>query len=138
MSDTWPPTVRRLLTVAAVVVTVEALAVIALAVADLGSIDGGRVAIGVGVAVFFLLYGGTQLVAAVLLLRGRYGARGPIVATQMLQLLIAWSLRDVDGDALAIRYLPLGAGLAALVVLVCVLAPPVNRAIVAREAGEGA
>lgn len=138
MSDSWPPTVRRLLTVAAALVTVEALAVIALAVADLGSIDGGRVAIGVGVAIFFLLYGGTQLVAAVLLLRGRYGARGPIVATQLLQLLIAWSLRDVDGDVLAIRYLPFGAGLVALVVLVCVLAPPVNRAIVEREASEGA
>lgn len=138
MSDSWPPTVRRLLAVAAVVVVLEALAVIALAVADLASIDGGRVAIGVGVAIFFLLYGGTQLVAAVLLLRGRYGARGPIVMTQLLQLLIAWSLRDVDGDVLAIRYLPLGAGLAALVVLVCVLAPPVNRAIVEREATEGA
>lgn len=138
MSDTWPPTVRRLLTVAAAVVTVEALAVIALAVADLASIDGGRVAVGVGVAVFFLLYGGTQLAAAVLLLRGRYGARGPIVMTQLLQLLIAWSLRDVDGDVLAIRYLPLGAGVAALVVLVCVLAPPVNRAIVERAATEGA
>lgn len=138
MSDPWPPNVRRLLLVAAVVVTVEALAVIALAVADLASIDGGRVAVGVGVAVFFLVYGGTQLVAAVLLLRGRYGARGPIVATQLVQLLIAWSLRDVDGDVLAIRHLPLGAGLAALVVLVCVLAPPVNRAIVARESTEGA
>ena len=138
MSDSWPPNVRRLLTVAAAVVTLEGLAVIALAVADLASIDGGRVAIGVGVAIFFLLYGGTQLVASVLLLRGRYGARGPIVATQLLQLLIAWSLRDVDADALAIRYLPLGAGVAALVVLVCVLAPPVNRAIVEREASEGA
>ncbi|MEG9226502.1 hypothetical protein [Aeromicrobium sp. Sec7.5] len=137
MSDTWPPTVRRLLTVAAAVVTVEALAVIALAVADLGSINGERVAVGVGVAVFFLLYGGTQLVAAVLLLRGRHGARGPIVMTQLLQLLIAWSLRNVDGDVLAVRYLPLGAGLAALVVLVCVLAPPVNRAIVERAASEG-
>ena len=138
MSDPWPPNVRRLLLVAAVVVTLEALAVIALAVADLASIDGGRVAVGVGVAVFFLVYGGTQLVAAVLLLRGRYGARGPIVATQLLQLLIAWSLRDVDGDLLAIRHLPLGAGLAALVVLVCVLAPPVNRLIAARESTEGA
>ena len=87
MSDPWPPNVRRLLLVAAAVVTLEALAVIALAVADLASIDGGRVAVGVGVAVFFLVYGGTQLVAAVLLLRGRYGARGPIVATQLLQLL---------------------------------------------------
>ena len=138
MSDPWPPNVRRLLLVAAVVVTLEALGVIAFAVADLASIDGGRVAVGVGVAVFFLFYGGTQLVAVVLLLRGRYGARGPIVATQLLQLLIAWSLRDVDGDALAIRHLPLGAGLAALVVLVCVLAPPVNRAIAARESTEGA
>ncbi|MDF1703944.1 MAG: hypothetical protein P1U38_04160 [Aeromicrobium sp.] len=137
MSESWSPTVRRLLAVAAVVVTLEAAAVIALAVADLASIDGGRIAIGVGVAVFFLLYGGMQLVAAVLLLRGRAGARGPIVATQLLQLLIAWSLRDVDADVLVIRHLPLGAGLAAILVLVCVLAPPVNRAIAEREATDG-
>ena len=48
---------------------------IALAVADLGSIDGGRVAIGVGVAIFFLLYGAFAIVEFILL--RRYVIKGP-------------------------------------------------------------
>ncbi len=134
MSQPWPPTVRRLLLVAAFVVAIEALAVIGLAVADLGSIDDGRIALGVGVALFLLLYGGAQLLSAVLLLRGRGGARGPIIASQLVQLGIAWNLRGVDPDVLVVPRLALLVALAAVVVLVCVLAPPVNRAVMEREA----
>ncbi len=120
------------------VVAVEALALIALAVADLASLTSSRVAIGVGVAVFLIVYGGTQLVAAVLLLRGRWGARGPIIASQLVQLGIAWNLRDVDPDVLVVPRLALLVALAAVVVLVCVLAPPVNRSVMEREAAEAA
>ncbi|MFT4299167.1 MAG: hypothetical protein QM597_06000 [Aeromicrobium sp.] len=133
MEYSWPAAVRRLLLIAAVLVGVEALAVIGLALADLASLDGGRIAVGVGSALFLLLYGGAQLAAAVLLVRGRAGARGPIVASQLVQLGIAWSLRGVDADALAVSGLPWILAATAVAVLACVLAPAVNRAMLARE-----
>ncbi|GAA1725739.1 hypothetical protein [Aeromicrobium alkaliterrae] len=138
MSNPWPPTARRFLTVAALVVALEAFAVIAFAVVELSSLDSGRLGVGVSSAVFFVAYGALQLTAGVLLLRGRTGARGPIVATQLLQLGIAWNLRGADPDTVVVPNLALLVALAAGVVLVCVLAPPVNRSIMEREAAEAA
>ena len=136
MSVSWQPGARRLLIVAAAVVTIEAVVLIGLALADLLSLDSSRVTIGVGVAAFLLVYGGSLLVAMAMMLRGRWGARGPLVASQLVQLGIAWNLRGVDPDTLVVPRLSLLVALAAVVVLVCLLASPVTAAIVAAEEAE--
>ncbi len=127
---------RRLLTVATVVVTIEAAAAIAVAVLDLASLDESRLGLGVGVAIFLVVYGGAQWIAALLLRQGRWGARGPVVASQFIQLGIAWNLRGVNDEALVVPHLSLWVAGAALLVLGCVLAAPVTRAIVDAEAAE--
>lgn len=111
-----------LLLVAAVVVLVEALAYTVLAALDLADLSSERVGSGLGVALVLVLYGLGQLVAMRLLLRGVAAARSPLVVTQILQVLVATSLRDQAGLALAV-------GLPAVVVLICLLAPPVTRAL---------
>ncbi|MFT4188032.1 MAG: hypothetical protein QM621_05570 [Aeromicrobium sp.] len=132
----WPPAVRLLLLIACLIVVVEGLAFIVFAVADLVSIGSDTLGVGLSAAVFFLFYGGAQLVAAAMLLRGRTGARGLLVASQLLHLGLAWSLRDAAAGQLVVPGLPLiVAGLAA-VVLACLLAPSVNRAVIEVETSE--
>ena len=95
---------------------------IVLAVLNLRDIDTARLASGLGVAVVLAGYGAAHLVAIRLLLKGHATARSPVVVTQILQGLVATSLRDSPGLALAV-------GLPAVVVLGCVLSPPVSRAL---------
>lgn len=122
------PAARISLGVAGLVVTVEALALLALVVADLAGLDAARIAIGVGVAVFLGAYGLGQLLAVILLLRGRSGARGPLVMTQLIQLGLAWNLRGADTGDLEVPNLGAVLAGAAFVALVGLLSPPVNRA----------
>ena len=73
-------------------------------------------------------YGLGQAWAAVLLLKHRIGARGPLVATQLIQLGLAWNSRDSEIEWLS----PLLA-VSAVVALVGLLAPSTTRALVAAE-----
>jgi hypothetical protein len=76
---------------AAIVVAVEALALVAVGVAELFNIDSDRVALGVTNVVFFMLYGGVLLLSARALAAARSWSRSPIVLTQLIQLGVAWS-----------------------------------------------
>ncbi|MFP5282378.1 MAG: hypothetical protein ACLGIF_02895 [Actinomycetes bacterium] len=74
--------------------------------------------VALGSGLLALAYGAVLLLVGRGVLRGRRWARGPGVATQLLQLLTAWSVREGSGA------LPVAAvAVAALVTLVCLLLP---------------
>lgn len=114
---------------AAVVVGAQALALIALALADLLNLESDRVGLGLGVAVVFLFLGVGLLAAAVMLQRGRGGARGPLVVAQLISLGLAWNLRGAEGPAAGPAWLPAVLAISAGVALGCLIAPPVNAAL---------
>ncbi|MGJ9421092.1 hypothetical protein [Aeromicrobium sp. CF3.5] len=115
-------TARALVLVAGLIISVEAIAYLSLAALDLRDSGSGRLSSGIGVAVILIAYGVAQLVAVRFLLRGAAAARSPLVVTQVLQLLVATGLRDSSTLALSVA-------VPAVVVLACVLAPPVTRAV---------
>lgn len=100
----------------------EALLYVVLAVLDLRDIASDRLGSGIAVAVILAGYGTAQIVAIRLLLQGYAVARSPLVVTQILQGLVATNLRDNPPLALAVT-------IPAVIVLGCVLAPPVTRAL---------
>lgn len=119
-----PKSARILLGIAAVVVAVESLAYVVLAVLDLADVSSERLGLGVGAGILLGIYGVGQLFAAWRVLQGESWARSPLVVTHLIQLLLAWNLRNEDSPWLAILM-----GGCAVVVLGCLLAPPVTRAL---------
>ena len=115
---------RTLLTIAGLVVAVEALAYVVLAVLDLANVSSERLGLGVGAGILLGVYGAGQLFAAWRVTRGEAWARSPLVVTHLIQLLLAWNLRDGDS-----RWLAILMAVCAVVVLGCLLSPPVNRAL---------
>lgn len=120
-----PPTgsARRLLSVAGLIVSAEALGLLALAVAEASVIDPGRVGLGVSTAVFFGFFGVVLLFAVSRVLKGHSWARGLLVFTQLIQLLLSYNFR---GD---VWWIPTLLAVSALVALACLVAPPVTRAL---------
>jgi ribose 1,5-bisphosphokinase PhnN len=110
------------LLLAALVTLLEGLALVALAVAELADTTAGRVGLALSTAAFFAALGGGLVACAWGLAHLRSWARGPVVAIQLLLGLTALSLREAAA-------LSAGLGLAAVVVLVCVLSPPAVRAL---------
>jgi hypothetical protein len=95
---------------------VEGLVLIVLGIAQAFTIDGSRLVLGLTTTGFFLLYGaGLGFVAVRGLWKAARWSRGPTVFTQLIQLLVAYSLWDGGTKAIA-------AGLAvlAVVIMVCV------------------
>lgn len=115
---------RMLLRIAAIVVAIEALAYVVLAALDLANVSGERLGLGVGAGVLLAAYGLAQLFFAWRVSQGESWARSPLIVTHLIQLLMAWNLRNGDSAWLA----GVMGGLA-IVVLGCLLAPPVNRAL---------
>ncbi len=115
-------TARHLILAAGAVVLAEALLFVVLAALDLRDVDADRLGSGIGVAVILIGYGVAQVVAVRLLLKGQAVARSPLIVTQILQALVATSLRDTPALAAAV-------GVPAVLVLGCLLAPPVSRAL---------
>ncbi|GAA3512301.1 hypothetical protein GCM10022234_03600 [Aeromicrobium panaciterrae] len=113
-----------MLSVAGAVVAVEALAYVVLAVLDLTDVSSERLGLGVGAGILLGVYGAGQLYAAWRVTRGEGWARSPLIVTHLIQLLLAWNLRD--GDT---RWLAILMAVCAVIVLACLLAPPVNRAL---------
>ena len=89
---------------AAGLVALEAVGLIALAVAEIVNLDWDHPAAGVTQAVFFLLYAAGLALCARGLLRLSSWTRGPIVVAQLIELGVAWKLpwrRDHLGDRAA-------------------------------------
>jgi peptidoglycan/LPS O-acetylase OafA/YrhL len=113
---------------AAVVVGLEALALIAIGVSEAFHIDADRVGLGITNVVFFLLYGGLLLLCARGLLGARSWSRSPIVLTQLIQLGVAWSF--VGGETTWVAIL---LAVPALGVLGVMLAPSTTDVLYGRR-----
>ena len=88
--DNPPP-----LTVAASLVAIQATVLVALAVLELANVSSDRMSMGVSTAVFFLVYGVVLGICAWALTQQQGWTRGPVLITQLIQLGLAWNLRDV-------------------------------------------
>ena len=87
--DNPPP-----LTVAASLVAVQGVVLVGLGITDLANIDPDRRAVAISGAVFFGGYGLALLACAIGLVRRVAWVRGPVLLTQLVQLGIAWNVRD--------------------------------------------
>lgn len=120
---------RFFVAIAAIVVAIEAAVYVVLAVLAVADISVDAVGAGIGIALFLALYGLAQLFAAWKLLSWRTWARGPLLFTQLVQLGLAWGLRDSKEQWLAILM-----AVSAAVALGCLLAPAVTRALLDDDA----
>jgi hypothetical protein len=120
-----------LLLVAAVLVAVEAVALLAVGGSVVLGSDRRRLVLDVTTTVFFGLYGCGLLVCARGLLRTRRWSRAPVVLAQLIQALVAWSF--FPGGTRWVALLLAGT---AVLVLVAVLSPPATRALVGDEVDE--
>lgn len=89
------------LRLAAALAALQGLALLGLAVAEALSVVPDRVVLGVTTALFFAGYGALLLAAARALLRGESWGRGPVLATAVIELGVAWWLRPVSWPAAA-------------------------------------
>ncbi len=115
--DNPPP-----LTVAASLVAVQGFVLVALAVLELVNVSSERLSLGVAAAVFFVVYGGLLLLCAWALTQQQGWTRGPVLITQLIQLGLAWNLRDLPLVAIALA-------LTAAVVLAGMLHPATLRTL---------
>lgn len=122
--DETPDPARTYLWTAASLVLLEGLALLVLAVAELTSVSAERVGLGVSTAVFFLVLGGGLCAAAYGLVRRVSWSRGPVVFAQLIQLGMAWSLRDVAPLAVVMAL-----AVVALAVLGCIVAPATTASL---------
>lgn len=120
---------RLPLTIAAVVAAMQAAALIALAVADLAGLVDGRVGVGIGIGLVLLVLGLGLLAAAFGILRGRHGARGPVVVTQLIGLGLAWSLRNPDPEIGDTRWVGVVVAASAITALAALATPAARRAL---------
>ena len=123
------PRSRLFVAVAATVVAIEAVVYVVLAVLAGADISADTVATGIGIALFLALYGLAQLFAAWNLLNWRAWARGPLLFTQLVQLGLAWGLRDSKEQWLAILM-----AVSAAIALACLIAPAATRALLDDDA----
>jgi hypothetical protein len=119
------------LLVAAVLASCQALVLAGWAVLELLDLTPGRATMAVTTSIFFLGYAAALAFCVWGLLHLDAWARSPIVLTQLIELGLAWNLRDAPLVALALV-------LVALAVLVGVFHPASVAAVESRETGEGA
>ena len=116
------------LAAAAVLVGLEGLFLCVLAVVEVASAGDGRFTLAVTTAVFFLAVGAGLLLCARGLLQVRSWARGPVVACQLIGLLLAFSFWGGGTKPVSAVLLVVSAS-----VLVAVLHPASTRALAAAE-----
>lgn len=90
------------LTVAASLVAVQGIVLSAVAVFQLADLAPGRTALDLSMAAFYAVYAAVLIVAAVALWRLQSWSRGPVLITQLIQLGLAWDLRDVPVAAIGL------------------------------------
>jgi hypothetical protein len=113
---------------AAVLVGLEGFALAVLGVLELANLHTARVALAVTTALFFLALGAGLGACAVALARVHAWARGPVVAVQLITLLLSFSFWGDETTPVAIAL-----ALVAVVTLVGVLQPASTRALAADE-----
>lgn len=118
MAPTRTTTRPPVLFLAAVVLVAEAVVAIAFGAFEIPRIHMSRFVVGAGVSLLTLGYGACLLILARAVGRGLRWSRGPAVATQLLQ-----GLLGISFGTGATLWVGLLLGIAALVVLVCLLAP---------------
>ena len=118
-----------LLVGSAVLVGLEGLALVALGVLEFAHLRSGRVTLAVTTTLFFVLMGVGLLACARGLARVRSWARGPVVAVQLIALLLSFSFWGGQTKPGAV-----GLGLASVAVLVGLLHPASTRALAENDA----
>jgi hypothetical protein len=116
------------LTVAASLAGLEAALLALFGVAELFSLTGARVAMGLTTTAFFLVYGAGLAFCAWRLARLESWARAPVVLAQLIQLGVAWSFKDGSTAVVAA-----GLALVALVVIAGIFHPRSLSALAERD-----
>jgi hypothetical protein len=132
VTDPAPPRAPWPLLVAGGLVGLEGLLLVLLAVLELLELRSGRVTLAVTTALFFAVLGGGLVLCAWGLFRSRSWARGPVVATQLIGVLLSFSFWGGETTAGAVAILAVS-----LAVLVGVLHPGSTRALAAGEEAPG-
>ena len=121
------------LTAAAVLVGLEALALVVLGVAELAGLSGSRATMGATTSVFFLAYGVGLAAFGWLLVRLRSWTRAPVVLSQLIALGLAYNFFGGDTRAVAIVI-----AVVAVLALVGIFHPASIAALMAADAAEAA
>ncbi len=95
--DNPPP-----LIVAASLVVLQGGCLVAFGVLELANLTSERLEMGVSTAIFFIVYGVALAACAWGLTRQQGWTRGPMLITQLIQLGLAWNLRDTSLVAIAL------------------------------------
>lgn len=127
-SSLTPVTALR---VAGVVAALEGVGFLVLGVLELAHFSTTRVALGVTTTLFFLAYGGVLVLCAWAVTHGRGQGRSPLVVAQLIQVLLAWGLRDSTPAFAALL------ATSALVVAVCLVLPASTADLVDDPTGAG-
>ena len=114
------------LKVAALLVGLEGVALAGLGVLELASLDAARVTLAVTTAAFFLGLGAGLGLCAVGLLRAHSWARGPVVALELIGVLLSFSFWGGETTLVAVGIL-----LVSALTLVALLHPASTRALAA-------
>jgi hypothetical protein len=122
------PAPPRTLVGAAVLVGLEGLFLCGLAVLEVLALDTGRLALGITTGLFFLALGGGLLFCARGLSRVQSWARGPVVAVELIGVLLSFSFWGGQTTVVAVAIL-----LVSLAALVGVLHPTSTRALAAED-----
>jgi peptidoglycan/LPS O-acetylase OafA/YrhL len=111
-----------------VLVGLEGLLLCVLAVLELVALDSGRLTMGITTGLFFLVLGAGLLFCAWGLFRVGSWARGPVVAVELIGVLLSFSFWGGETTPVAVVIL-----LVSVAVLVGVLHPASTRALAANE-----
>jgi hypothetical protein len=128
VTDHHPPRAPWPLVVAAGLVGLEGLSLVLLAVLELLDLHSGRATLAITTALFFVALGAGLGWCAWGLLRARSWARGPVVAAELIGVLLSFSFWGGETTPGAVVIL-----VASVAVLVGVLHPSSTRALAARE-----
>jgi len=118
---------KSVLVVAGLVVTAQAVALLAFVVLDLTKISAERIGLGVGVAALLFIFGAGLLVAGLAVMRGRRGGRGPALVAQFIALGLAVNLWSAPERVDRVVAIVLAVG--AAVVLGCLFSGAGRRAM---------
>ena len=128
MTERARPPIPRTLLGAAVLVGLQGLLLVGVAVLELANLHADRVALALTTALFFVGLGTGMLFCARGLLRLRSWARGPVVAVELIGVLLSFSFWGGETTPGAVVI-----GLMSVATLVAVLAPSSTRALAADD-----